>query len=425
MRPSRRAALLCVVVLCVVAPACSCAPPTPLPAVDAAVPDAAPDAGGTDGGRLLDAGADAAPSDDAGLDAFAADTLGPCTTDPAPADGVRYVVVANPFVEPDGRYEVVRLSETGVLGPRVGFFTMGKSFSGEIAFSLDGRIGVAAQTDGTLGIFSIAEDGSVAVIEPRYDGTAYAERVIADPTDARTFWVLDSETRDNGAGVYRLALDCHGGVIDETLAIAADLPYGLGFESSGDAVIVARAIGTTGARGDDVYRVNLTTGAVLGSADVFPDDEWIVSGFALGEHHVFFGDNSGFSSVPNRLGVAALSPIGFAQNGPAIDDPIAMVLSPYGDHLLVADGFGDALFDVPYDASAAMPLGTPVELTYNGPGPQLPGGAVVITRGSLTGLALVSENVAIRIVRFRPGMVTDFGPYSLEGAIAGAIGVQP
>lgn len=49
----------------------------------------------------------------------------------------------------------------------------------------------------------------------------------------------------------------------------------------------------------------------------------------------------------------------------------------------------------------------------------------MITRGSLTGLGLVSENVAIRVVRFRAGMLTDLGPFSLEGAIAGAIGVQP
>ncbi len=413
--------------LAVCVPACSCSTPRVGPGdvsfPDASAADAAADAPAVDA-SALDGGIDGAARD-AGRDAFAADTLGPCATDPMPADGTRYVVVANPFEGADGQYEVLRLSDRGVLGPRTGVFTMGKAYEGEIAFSLDGRVGVAAQDDGTLGIFALAPDGTAIVIDPGYDGTAYAARVVADPAEPRVFWVLDSQTRNNGAGVYRLSLDCHGGVIDETLAIAADLPYAMGFESSGDAVVIARAMGATGARGDDVYRVDLSTAAVLGSADVFPDDEWIVSGFALGDDHVFFGDNAGFSSVPNRLGVAALAPIGFAQNGPAVDDPIALLLSPFGDHLLVVDGFGNAFFDVPYDAAAAMPLGTPVELTYNGPRPQLPGGAVMITRGALTGLGLVSENVAIRVVRFQPGMVIDVGPYSLDGAIAGAIGVQP
>jgi len=408
--------------LAVAAAGCSCA--TSSTPTDAAAPDAPTVDGATDAARP-DASAPDAGSSDAGSDANAMDALGPCLTDPTPDDRTRYVVVANPFEGDDGRYEVVRLSDRGVLGPRTGVFTMRKAFEGEIAFSSDGRIGVAAQDDGTLGIFALSDQGTATVIDAAYDGTAYAGRVVADPADPRVFWVLDSETRDNGAGVYRLALDCHGGVIDETLAIAADLPYGLGFEASGDAIVVARAMGESGVRGDDVYRVDLATASVLGSADVFPDDEWIVAGFALGESHVFFGDNSAFSSVANRLGAAALSPIGFAQNGPAVDDPVALLLSPFGDHLLVVDGFGNALFDVPYDASAAMPLGAPVELTYNGPRPQLPGGAVMITRGSLTGLGLVSENVAIRVVRFRAGMLTDLGPFSLEGAIAGAIGVQP
>ena len=69
------------------------------------------------------------------------------------------------------------------------------------------------------------------------------------------------------------------------------------------------------------------------------------------------------------------------------------------------------------------------ELTYVGASPQLPLVAAPITRGSLNGLVLVSENSGVRSVRFEhDGTVTDLGLFDLGPALedaTGALGVAP
>lgn len=389
---------------------------------DAGLVDAAPIEGGMDASALD--GGEVDGGLDGGLDA------GPVACRPMPAaNRTRYVVVARPFASDPNRYTLHTLSEVGELVDAERSFVMGRGYDGEIAFSRDGAFGVVAQNDGSLGIFVLGDDGVPEVRVAQRMGEAYAARVIADPNDATVFWILDSQTRTNGGGIYRLELDCEGRVVSEALALAAELPYGLVFEADGSALIAAKAIGEEARGEDDIFRVDLATGEVESRADVLDGDDWIGAGIALGPSHVVFADNAAFSEVSNRLGVARTGrPLAPAPEVTDVEDAVALVFSPFGDQLLAVSGFGDALFTLSYDADASPPLGAPAALTYTGGRPQLPSSTVMLRHGTLEGLVLIAENQAIRRVRFEEGAVVDLGATPLgEGsdAIPGAIGVQP
>ena len=93
-------------------------------------------------------------------------------------------------------------------------------------------------------------------------------------------------------------------------------------------------------------------------------------------------------------------------------DPSDIVVSPFGDKILVVEAQGDALVELTYSPGGSPPVTRNGELTYVGPGPALPISGVAITRGSLRGLVLVSENVGVRRVRFESdGDVTDIGAF--------------
>jgi hypothetical protein len=67
--------------------------------------------------------------------------------------------------------------------------------------------------------------------------------------------------------------------------------------------------------------------------------------------------------------------------------------------------------------------------SYEGSPPELPGKAVLIERGDLTGLVLVSEVSGVRPFRFQSnGSVVDLGRFHLGDGLenmVGSIGVQP
>lgn len=382
------------------------------------------DGGGRDGG--------ADPRDGgAGTDGGSAG----CPRAPAAADRARWVVVSHPFAAGGGdgnRYSVLALSETGELSTTETSFTMGTGSGGTIAFTPDGEIGVLAQKDGTVGIFRIADDGSVTVIEPAYDGTFYASSVVADPAGTHV-WILDSQWRESGGGIYRLDIDCDGSVVGDELVAPSKLPYVMVMRDATHALVGAQDVLSSTA-GDDAHLVRLGAApATLAGADAFGDDESIVASGALTANgrHFLLGDNSAFSGAPNRVAVVsvdgdALAPV---QVLTPIEDPVAIVASPFDDAAIVASGFGDAIFVLDYDPDALTPFTLTGELTYSGGPPQLPGGALLVDRGSLEGLALVAENVAVRRVRFEGGgTVTDLGATTVGSGVenvVGAIGVTP
>ena len=109
---------------------------------------------------------------------------------------------------------------------------------------------------------------------------------------------------------------------------------------------------------------------------------------------------------------------------------VALVASPFDNAALVVSGYDDAILGLDYDPSnASAPFTLRGPITYTGAKPQLPGAAVLVTRGALRGRVYVSENLGVRQVRFdSDGNIADLGRYPLGSgyaAIAGAIGVTP
>lgn len=367
---------------------------------------------------------------DSGVDAPGDGPGTTCVRDPAPADRVRRVVVSHPFTA-DGMksnaWEVLDLSQTGELSRPGRTFTMGRAFVGEVAFTPDGAIGIAAQEDGSLGIFALDDAGVPTVLHASFEGSFYAARVVVAP-GGRIF-VLDTQWRDNGGGIYELSIDCDNNVKDLGLVAAAKLPAALEITESGRWIVAAVDIGAS-PMGADVHVVADSGTTVVASGDAFADDMQIVGGATLtADGSAFFiGDTSSFGAEPNRIAVVPVTgdQLGTAYMIPNVEDPIAILASPFADKAVVVSGFGDALFTLEKTAGT---WAAGDEVAYMGGKPQLPGGAVMVSRGALRGLVLVAENLGVRRVEmFADGNITDRGLFSLGSGTensTGAIGVTP
>lgn len=368
-------------------------------------------------------GGDSAPTDSGAADAPA------CVREPAAASRVRHVVISHPYADGSTKsnaWEVLDLSATGELSRPNRTFTMGRAIVGEVAFTLDGEIGVAAQEDGSLGVFRLA-DGVPEVLHAAFRGDFHASRVVTAPDGS--IYVLDTQWREHGGGIYKLAIDCDNTVRDAGLVAAAKLPAALAFRpATGDVVIAATDIMTSPAGAEAHLLAWGATPAYAAGTDAFADDEAIVGGATLTTDGAYFliGDTSAFASVPNRVAVVALAGTAFGSTEmiPNVEDPLALVADPASNQVLVVSGFGDALFvlDKP-DATWRKR-----EVTYQGGKPQLPGGAVRISVGPLAARVLVAENLGVRQVRFTSDGVEDLGLFSLGTGVAnstGAIGVTP
>jgi len=352
-----------------------------------------------------------------------------CVRPAAPADRVRHVVVAHPYDAASMKsnlWEVLDLSATGELSRPNRMFTMGRAYIGEVAFTPDGKIGIAPQEDGSLGIFKLDDAGMPTVLHTNFKGMFYAGRVVVAPNG--TIYILDDQWRNNGGGIYELAIDCNDVVTDRGLVAASKLPAALDFTANGKWVVAANDIGDS-MPGADAHLLS-PGGTLIASTDAFSDDLQIVGGATLTRDGSAFliGDTSQYSGVPNRV---AIVPVEEARLGTAsvisnIEDPLALLASPFADKVLVVSGFGDAMFQLAKSGATWSLTG---ELTYVGAKPQLPGGAVMVEAGALRGLVLVAENLGVRRVEmFSDGNIVDRGMFSLGSGIensTGAIGVTP
>ncbi len=381
-------------------------------------------------GATADAGSDA-PDADAASDAGTG-----CGRVPGPADGVRKVVVSHPYdanSNPANTYEVLELSASGELSQTGATFELGRATLGEIAFTPDGKVGLVAEEDGKLGVFRFDDAGAPQVVEAAFDGGFYATSVVVDPA-GDTAYVLDSEWRDSGGGVYAVPIGCDGTPGTPQLIAAAKLAYALAF-LPGDpsrAVLASKDVLSV-PEGNDAHL--LAWGdppSVTASAEPFPDNEAIVPSAAVTHDGKFalIGDNNAYGSAPNRVGVVSLDPFAPVQLLTPIEDPLDIAVSPFDNAALVVSGFGNAIFGLSYDSSSASaPFTLDGEIAYHGAKPALPGYAVSIDRGALSGLVLVVENTGVRRVRFeQSGGITDLGAFDLGSGLAaatGVIGVQP
>lgn len=366
---------------------------------------------------------------DSGVDAQVDGPGTTCVRDPAPADRVRYVVVSHPYTSDNMRsndWEVLELSEAGELSRPGRHFTMGRAFMGEVAFTRDGKIGLVAQEDGSVGIFALDDAGVPTVLHESFKGSFHAARVVVTPDDR--IFVIDTEWREVGGGIYELSIDCDNVVTDLGLVAAAKLPAALHVTDSGHWIVAAADIGDS-PMGADVHVVAPNGPSVIASSDAFADDMQIVGGATLTRDGSAFlvGDTSMFGDEPNRVAVV---PVEGTQLGDPyvisnVEDPLALLASPFTDHAIVVSGFGNSVFTLAKTGNTWALTG---EVSYVGAPPQLPGGAVMIEQGALHGLVLISELDGVRRVEMTAaGTIVDRGLYSLGGGAnsPGAIGVTP
>jgi hypothetical protein len=378
---------------------------------------------------LAACGGDAATAPDAGDDPVPVDADTSCPRVAPTGPHARKIVVSHPYTassDPANVYRVLSLSADGALTATDTTFELGRSTLGEIVFTPDGEVGLVAQEDGSLGVFRFDDTGAPVVVHARFDGAFYAAKVVMS-AGGDVAYVLDNQWRENGGGIYRVAIGCDGTLTDLGRWAPSKLPAAL--HVFGERAVVAAADWDASLPGEDAQLVAWgDPPARTAGADAFGDDDAIVAGTALTADARFFlvGDNSQFSGVANRIAVVqitddALAPV---QVLTPFEDPIALVASPFDDVVLALSGFGDAAFVIDRDDDAAQPFTVRGELDYVGASPQLPGAAVLAGD-----LALVAENVGVRRVRFEGGgTVTDLGLTALgDGveAIVGTLGVTP
>lgn len=355
---------------------------------------------------------------------------------PGPADGPRKVVISHPFDangKPAKVWEVLDLDASGKLSKTGVLLEMGVTYQGEVVFTPDGQVGIAVQDDGTLGVLRF-DGGGAEVVHAAFKGSFYAGAVVVDPSGDGAF-VVDPNFRENGGGLYRVSIGCDGTLTDLGMVAPSKLAAGmvrLG-ATPAHAVLAARDVLTSKA-GDNAHLLDLdgAAPALLGGAAAFPDDKAIVSAVARTHDDAFvlLGDNSEFSGMPTRVAVVSVSPSGLApvQVLP-LEDPMAIVTSPWNNAALVASGYEDAVFELGYDPGSATPFTAHGEIGYIEKQPELPGKAVMIERGMLKGRVLLAENMAVRMLEFEAtGTVMDLGKLEMDDGlenIVGAIGVTP
>ena len=351
------------------------------------------------------------------------------------ADRVRHVVISHPYdhaTNKSNQWEVLDLSPTGTLSRPNRMFTMGRATIGDVAFTPDGKVGLAVQDeDGSLGVLTLDDGGVRTAITPKLaPASFYASKVVMAPSGDHAY-ILDDQWRENGGGIYRVDIACDGTVTDKGLVAPAKLAGALAFvPGTSHAVLAAVDIGTS-TPGASTHLLDWAEPPTwLGGSNAFGDDLAIVAGSALtaDAKHFLIGDNNQYSGLPNRVAIVEVTASGMA-NPTVISnlmDPLELVASPYGDVVLVVCGLANAFYVIDNEATGWKLRG---EVTYMGTRPQLPSGAVRIDAGMLRGNALVAELQGVRRVELAAGgTVIDHGLFDLGGAtenVAGAIGVTP
>jgi hypothetical protein len=330
--------------------------------------------------------------------------------DLAPADRERFVVVGRKFVAPGNEWEVLRLSTNGTLARTGVVFAMGESTDARTVFTPDGRVGVAVQDDGTIGIFEIAEDGTVTVIDAGFGGgdRFYANFVRMAP-DGSHVVVGDGNTTENGGGLYRVDLDCTTGA-PTYVGLLADVNNAWAGTPLGDARwIVGSNGGALGVEdGTDVQDLRVgETWTLIDGVETSPEPAAFNALEAARDGSFVLAADAGLFSE-NEVTLVSVQADGLTTGGSiAAAAPYDVAIAPEGDVALVSALEDDALFVVDVEGDQLSIRG---ELAYAGPGSLLPAKMGVIERGGLDGLVLVAELYGVRVVSFDGGgVVTDHG----------------
>lgn len=369
---------------------------------------------------------------------------------PRSADGNRFVVISNPYDKDTNAittYRVFELDTQGNLTDRFKPFDMGTATGGEIQFTPDGRIGISAQKDGSVGIFELDAQGNPRVIKaawkgmPTQDepgGSLYAGSVAMSP-EGDAYYMINSAWRTSGGGIWRIPLDCETGEPgQEEFYLPTKLPRYMAWMPNDPNTLMLAAHDVL----DTEERFDLHAIALDGmptrqnSARVFMDDEASISAFDITRDGKFalLGDVNlfGDAMTNNRVGVISIAPDGSMQPVQTIldvKDPASIKTSPHNNAALITSAEGNRILLFSYDPTdMAQPFTNlgPIMTSTTTP---LPIDMVQIERGAQDGTVIVAELSSIRVVAFQPdGTVMELSNTPLgEGVqhIVGAIGVQP
>lgn len=390
------------------------------------------------GGGAVDAGAVDAGPPDAGQPADAGLPDAGCTFLAAPAGGARRVVVSHPFPDDggsrDNRWEVFTLSATGTLAPTGTFFRMGRSSDGAspIVFTADGRIGLVAQEDGTIGVFRFDDQQVVTVVHAGFAGNFSAGKLVMQPSGNR-LWVLDFNTQNNGGGVYTVDVACDGTLSNEQYVMPGNnASAAVLLPVAQQLLVAARSLPSSPAMQDlHVVDVAQPTPVVRSSTTGFPDRDAIAPTVSVSRDGRFVALPDNGYAVGNRIAFFERAGTGLtAKQVVATNGPVAVSFSPFADLGLVVNTDGSDHFRRLTWNALGTTFTVSAPITYTFGRPQLPSAPVMITRGPLLGRLLVAELDAVRQLQFeQDGGLTDVSSTPAGGTgsaqILGTIGVTP
>ncbi|HEY0251320.1 MAG TPA: hypothetical protein VGC41_07315 [Kofleriaceae bacterium] len=358
---------------------------------------------------------------------------GACPRSLGAEDRTRYLVVSHPYTTTGAKstkFEVLSVSPTGAI-TRGKQFDMNRTSFGSIAFTPDGKVGIAVSSDSyTLGVFTLSDDGTPTVIDGAWGRQYFTpERVVIDPSGSIAY-VLDSNTRGtNKGGIHAVQINCDGSLSYIGMIAEASTPRQMLID--GDRAFIAATTALDAPAGSDIEMLKLAgSGAltVMAGVDAFGDDDAIFGGMAItaDKSAILIGDTS--AGGQNRVATVKVTATAMtANNILPLPDPEAIETSPFDNTAIVTTADGDriSILEIVADGSWDVrgTLGSP----------QQPGDTVQVKRGALNGTVFISELSGIRTVTFgQAGAVTDKGLTDLTNGddndlvdLPGAIGITP
>jgi hypothetical protein len=353
-----------------------------------------------------------------------------------------YLVVSMPFDTDSAgkKFSILSwnnstISQTGVS------FQLDKVTEGAITFIDGGQFGLVQTDRGKVSVFRIDSTGKPTVINADYrPRTCYANSVIADPANANRAYIIDVNV---SGGICAISIDSSTGAIsDAGQVMASTSPVSMLFpttnnsqDTSGLAVVVSLS--------GVASLIDASTHAVIQTLLVFGTSNRDGSPDALVSDAVLTADNQFLlvldnNSVTGSMRLSAVrmnwsvKSMATSQVINKLNDPAAIVASPYNNALVISSAQGNALLRLLYDPqNAASPITMQGAITTKDK-PQLPNTMVLMAGPeAIVGRVAVAELSGVRQIQFtEDGQVLDLGlnpagPNDESGNIVGAIGAQP
>ena len=167
-----------------------------------------------------------------------------CRATPQSAERDRVVVISHPYdadARPASTWRTLTLTAAGELVLEGDTWEMGRATRGEVVFTPDGSVGMVVQEDGSIGVFRVAENGSVEISNLAYRDGFYASRLIPDATGEKV-WIVDPNWPVNGGGIYRADISCENGMLSGAELVFESMMAGDFLIQENRGVVVGREV---------------------------------------------------------------------------------------------------------------------------------------------------------------------------------------